>query len=404
MIANLDLKAAVAEHEASDRDITVIYKKINDADKNFVGCDCLTFDNTYMIANLDLKAAVAEHEASDRDITVIYKKINDADKNFVGCDCLTFDNDNRVINVSKNTGNEANANICAEIFIMKKELLLSLVEKCAYIDYAYKLKAVIYENINKLVVEANANICAEIFIMKKELLLSLVEKCAYIDYAYKLKAVIYENINKLVVKGYEYKGYLACINSLLSYYKTNMDMLSVDVTRELFFNESNPIYSKSKDSPPTRYYDGSVVKNALVANGCEIKGTVKHSIVSRYTVIDMLSVDITRELFFNESNPIYSKSKDSPPTRYYDGSVVKNALVANGCEIKGTVKHSIVSRYTVIEEGAEVENCILLQNCTIKSGVKIKNVIIDKNVTLDAGTELKGSDIYPLVIEKEFSM
>lgn len=177
--------------------------------------------------------------------------------------------------------------------------------------------------------------------MKKELLLSLVEKCAYIDYAYKLKAVIYENINKLVVKGYEYKGYLACINSLLSYYKTNMDMLSVDVTRELFFNESNPIYSKSKDSPPTRYYDGSVVKNALVANGCEIKGTVKHS---------------------------------------------------------------IVSRYTVIEEGAEVENCILLQNCTIKSGVKIKNVIIDKNVTLDAGTELKGSDIYPLVIEKEFSM
>ena len=252
------------------------------------------FSSTYMIANLDLKAAVAEHEASNRDITVIYKKINDADKNFVGCDCLTFDNDNRVINVSKNIGNEADANICAEIFIMKKELLLSLVEKCAYIDYAYKLKA-----------------------------------------------VIYENINKLVVKGYEYKGYLACINSLLAYYKTNMDMLSVD---------------------------------------------------------------ITRELFFNESNPIYSKSKDSPPTRYYDGSVVKNALVANGCEIKGTVKHSIVSRYTVIEEGAEVENCILLQNCTIKSGVKIKNVIIDKNVTLDTGTELKGSDIYPLVIEKEFSM
>ena len=45
------------------------------------------FSSTYMIANLDLKAAVAEHEASDRDITVIYKKINDADKNFVGCDC-----------------------------------------------------------------------------------------------------------------------------------------------------------------------------------------------------------------------------------------------------------------------------------------------------------------------------
>ena len=49
------------------------------------------FSSTYMIANLDLKAAVAEHESSGRDITVIYKKINDGDKNFIGCDCLKFD-------------------------------------------------------------------------------------------------------------------------------------------------------------------------------------------------------------------------------------------------------------------------------------------------------------------------
>ena len=251
------------------------------------------FSSTYMIANLDLKAAVAAHESSGRDITVIYKRANDADKNFLNCDVLSMDTEGRVTDVAKNLGDNPQANICTEIFIMKKELLLTLIEKCAYIDYAYNMKA-----------------------------------------------VIYENIGKLVVKGFEYKGYLACINSLLSYYKTNMDMLSVDVTKELFFNDSNPIYSKSKDSPPTRYYDGSVVQNALVANGCIIKGTVKHS---------------------------------------------------------------IVSRYTVIEEGAEVENCILLQNCTIKSGVKIKNVIIDKNVTLDAGTELKGSDIYPLVIEKEIA-
>lgn len=254
----------------------------------------IVFSYTHMIGNIDLKAAVEEHESSQRDITVIYKKINDGNKNFLNCDCLKFDKDNRLVDITKNNGENPNVDICAEIFIMKKELLINLIEKCAYIDYAYNLKA-----------------------------------------------VIYENINNLIVKGYEYKGYLACINSLLAYYKTNMDMLSVD---------------------------------------------------------------ITRELFFNDSNPIYSKSKDSPPTRYCNGSVVKNALIANGCIIKGTVKHSIISRYTVIEEGAELENCIILQNCTIKSGVKIKNVIIDKNVTLEAGTELKGSDIYPLVIEKELAV
>ena len=44
------------------------------------------FSSTYMIANLDLKAAVADHESSGRDITVIYKRVNDADKNFLNCD------------------------------------------------------------------------------------------------------------------------------------------------------------------------------------------------------------------------------------------------------------------------------------------------------------------------------
>lgn len=250
--------------------------------------------STYMIANIDLEDVVKEHEASKCDITVVYKKINDADNNFLNCETLELDENNRVKSVAKNTGKEKNVNVCAEIFIMKKQLLIELIEKCAYIDYAYKLKG-----------------------------------------------VIYENTEKLDIRGYEYKGYLACVNSLLSYYNTNMDMLSVD---------------------------------------------------------------ITKELFFNTSNPIYSKSKDSPPTRYFKGSVVKDALIANGCIIKGKVINSVISRYTVIEEGAEVENCIILQNCKIKSGVKIKNVIIDKNATLEAGTELRGSEIYPLVIEKEFSI
>lgn len=250
--------------------------------------------STYMIINIDLDKVVRQHEASNADITVVYKKINDADINFLNCETLDFNMDGKLVDVFKNTGKKKNANVCTEIFIMKKELLLNLIEKCAYIEYAYKLKG-----------------------------------------------VIYENTEKLNILGYEHKGYLACVNSLLSYYNINMDMLSVD---------------------------------------------------------------ITKDLFFNDSNPIYSKSKDSPPTKYFETSEVKNALLANGCIIKGKITNSVISRYTVIEEGAEVENCIILQNCTIKSGVKIKNVIIDKNVVLEEGTELKGSEIYPLVVEKQFSV
>lgn len=183
----------------------------------------------------------------------------------------------------------------------------------------------------------DANISMEIFIMKKSYLESLIDKVAYADYARTLKSVVYENLGKIDIKGYEHKGYLGCVNSLLTYYNTNMEMLNVDITRELFF----------------------------------------------------------------EGRAIYSKSKDSVPTKYSKGSKVVDSLIANGCEIKGSVKGSVISRSVVIEEGAEVENCILLQNCVIKSGCKIKNVIMDKNVVLAEGTELRGSNIYPLIIEKE---
>ena len=103
---------------------------------------------TYMISNMDLEEAVKAHELSKNDITVIYKKINDGDNNFINCEYLDLDREEKVVKVSKNTGKERNINICTEIFIMKKELLLELIEKCAYIDYAYKLKGVVYENIN----------------------------------------------------------------------------------------------------------------------------------------------------------------------------------------------------------------------------------------------------------------
>ena len=83
------------------------------------------------------------------------------------------------------------------------------------------------------------------------------------------------------------------------------------------------------------------------------------------------------------------------------GSKVTNSLVANGSLIDGRVTNSVVARHLRIEEGAEIENCIILQDCKIGKNAKLKNVIIDKNTVINSGEELKAAKEFPLVIEKK---
>lgn len=74
---------------------------------------------SYMICNMDLEKAVEYHEQSGKDITIVYKKINDGKKRFIDCDVLNLDSDNSVMSVGKNMGMENENNISMEIFIMK---------------------------------------------------------------------------------------------------------------------------------------------------------------------------------------------------------------------------------------------------------------------------------------------
>jgi len=182
------------------------------------------------------------------------------------------------------------------------------------------------------------NISMEMFIMKKSSLITIVNKCIQTGYHNSIKAAIYNQVSKLNVNAYEFKGYLQCINSIKNYYKTSMDMLNSKITKELFYN----------------------------------KGL------------------------------IYTKSKDEAPTKYFSGAKVNNALISNGCILKGKIEKSIISRRVIVHAGAVIKNCIIFQNCEIKKGCKLTNVIIDKNTIIPENTVLEGDEEFPVVIEKKF--
>lgn len=99
-------------------------------------------------------------------------------------------------------------------------------------------------------------------------------------------------------------------------------------------------------------------------------------------------------------NKVYTKIRDDNPTRYIGGSKVKNVMAADGCVIEGEVENSILFRGVKIAKGAKVSNCVLMQGTVIEENASVEYVITDKSVTITAGKELRGTDTFPVYVEK----
>ena len=194
------------------------------------------------------------------------------------------------------------------------------------------------KNVSKNIgIEDQANVSMEIFFMKKSLFTELLYDAIREGAKGSFKDRIYDSTKTLKINAIEFCGYTACINSISEFYDANMKMLELDVTGELF----------------------------------------------------------------SHINPIYTKTKDSPPAQYVGKSKVSHSIIADGSLIKGEVKDSLVFRNVKIEEGAVLDGCIVLPNAVIGKDAVLTNVIIDKGVKVDAGTEIKCPKQYPLVVEKK---
>ena len=102
-------------------------------------------------------------------------------------------------------------------------------------------------------------------------------------------------------------------------------------------------------------------------------------------------MDVRTELFWTENRPIYTKVRDSAPTKYITGCSVSNSTIADGCIIEGTVENSVIFRGVTVKKGACVRNCVLMQDTTIEEDVNLEYVVTDKNVTVTKGNKIRGN-------------
>lgn len=91
-----------------------------------------------MLGSMDYREAINYHKQSQNDITVIYKKIHNADEDFLGCMTLNIDTNGRVLNMGNNIGAFPTANISTETYIMRRTDFIRCIYKIASLGtYSY---------------------------------------------------------------------------------------------------------------------------------------------------------------------------------------------------------------------------------------------------------------------------
>ncbi|WP_026105154.1 glucose-1-phosphate adenylyltransferase subunit GlgD [Halalkalibacterium ligniniphilum] len=131
----------------------------------------------------------------------------------------------------------------------------------------------------------NPHLYMKMYLIRKELLLEIVNHCIGRQKQNIFYDGIGENLSQLNVHTYQYKGYLSVISSVESYYKHSMALLKSEGYKQLFVNRP-PVYTKVKDEPPAKYLKSSKVFNSLIANGCVIEGHVENSILFRGVYVE----------------------------------------------------------------------------------------------------------------------
>ncbi|MDR1028132.1 MAG: glucose-1-phosphate adenylyltransferase subunit GlgD [Clostridiales Family XIII bacterium] len=123
-------------------------------------------------------------------------------------------------------------------------------------------------------------ISMDTYIIRKDILIYLVEESVAKGEHHFVEDLIRGNIGRLKVMGFEHTGYVGRMHSVAAYYKVNMDFLDTKLQKALFRGR-NRIFTKVKDEVPAKYIGESRVRNSIVANGCIIEGEVENSILFR---------------------------------------------------------------------------------------------------------------------------
>ena len=83
---------------------------------------------------------------------------------------------------------------------------------------------------------------------------------------------------------------------------------------------------------------------------------------------------------------IYARNPGMAPHYIADGAVVEDCLITEGTEVYGRAKHSVLFAGVVIEEGAHVQDSVIMPGAVIKRGAVVRRAMVAENAVVGAGS------------------
>ncbi|MBR4109605.1 MAG: glucose-1-phosphate adenylyltransferase subunit GlgD [Oscillospiraceae bacterium] len=183
-------------------------------------------------------------------------------------------------------------------------------------------------------------------------------------------------------------------------YVASMDIYVVSkkwLAQQVKEHIAHNLYHMDRDLVLGQWQKGAITVNPYVFPG-EVLFTES---VDDYFANNLSLLDKKmRHDLFGYNHPVYTKVRDRVPTYYGESCVVENCLVADGCMLDGNVKNSILFRQVSICAGAEVENCVIMNDTVVGENSELKYVILDKDVTVRPGARLIGTPHNPIVVKR----
>ena len=243
-----------------------------------------------IVYNMDYRRAIETHKKSGADVTAVFtKKIvsTESTKNTV---IFRISDENRVTTIRAARTSTSQQDVSLGAYVMEKSVFLQLI--------------------------------------------SGEKNCGMLRFS---KEILGSALRRLNVVGYEYTGYSAQICSLDTFFRHNMEMLEPEKRNALFEVDNRRIYTSRRDTLPTKYGRDADIKNSIIADGCQIEGTVINSVLCR-------------------------------SVRVGAGAVVKNCIIQGG----------------IIEKDAQLEW-----------------IVADRGVFVSEGRRLISTDTYPIYVGRE---
>lgn len=124
-------------------------------------------------------------------------------------------------------------------------------------------------------------------------------------------------------------------------------------------------------------------------------GTLGSYWESNMELIDLVPTFNLYEEFWK----IYTKSDAMPPQFIADTAVINKAIIAEGAEIYGQVYNSVIGSGVIIDQGAVVRDSIIMERSRIREGAKIEKAIIAESVDVGVYAEIGVGEEVPNVTD-----